>query len=68
MQGKTLANTTSIFLLPLFLNDANIKCSRSKLDEKYVTPKIQINDANELVVEMQILRKYFMITWDVIAI
>ena len=34
---------------PLFLNDVNINCSRLKLDEKYVTHKIQINDANELV-------------------
>ena len=42
-------NALSNLLLPLPLNDVNINCSCSKLDEKYVTFKIQINDANELV-------------------
>ena len=48
-QRQVPANTTFSLLLFMPLNDANINCSCSKLDEKYVTPKIQINDANELV-------------------
>ena len=43
------SKTTFSLLLFLLLKDANINCSCSKFDEDYVTPKIQINDANELV-------------------
>ena len=41
--------TTSTSLLPLPFNDANINSSRSKLNEKYVTYKFWINDADEFV-------------------
>lgn len=48
-QRQVSATTTYTLLLFLPLNDTNTNCSCLKLAEKYVTPKIQINDANELV-------------------